>query len=313
MKIQYKIIWIDDNIEDYVEAGIISEFEEYLNNLGFEPVIALYETGELALIELKRQKKYDLIISDYYISGDEQGDSLINRIRQGAIFTEVLFYSAQPNFKVIAQKLFQDRVSFLSLEGDDGFREFKKKVYWLIDLTIQKLQELNNIRGLVMAETSELDNVIEEILIEVIKNDQEMAQVLRKYMIKKIETNDKDRKKILDKIETLTNEEIIKNRILFDAYKKSRTLNEFINKKGLSKGKIEFKNFHENYNKDVLVIRNDLAHAKSEIIDNIEVLILSRKDGEQPQKIDQEECIKIRKNLRKYSELLYQIRESVFT
>src|SRR5579872_3821868 len=98
MKLQYKILWIDDNIENYIDAGINIEFESYLANLGFIPIIKLYETGEKALEELESDKKYDLILSDYNIAGGEQGDALIGRIREGEVFTEVLFYSAQPNF-----------------------------------------------------------------------------------------------------------------------------------------------------------------------------------------------------------------------
>jgi hypothetical protein len=40
----------------------------------------------------------------------------------------------------------------------------------------------------------------------------------------------------------------------------------------------------------LLQVRNDLAHAKSEHIDGIDYLIISRKDDEQPLKIDQNKC-----------------------
>ncbi len=72
-----------------------------------------------------------------------------------------------------------------------------------------------------------------------------------------------------------------------------------------------FIDFYKNYKKDVLDTRNDLAHAKSDIIDDIEYLIVSRKDGEHPEKFDQENCIQIRRNLRKHSDVLKSIREII--
>jgi len=310
MKLQYKILWIDDNIENYIEAGINSQFEEFLANQGFDPKVNLFETGEKALEELEKDKKYDLILSDYQIAGGDQGDSLIRRIREGDIYTEVLFYSAQPNFNEVAQKLYQDRVSFLSLVGDDAFRLFKEKVYWLVNLTISKLQELNNMRGLVMAETSELDTQIEDILIEIMSNDSQLTKDLRVYMNEKIEENNTYRIGILNNIGQLSNNDLVKHRVLFDASKKSRTLNEYIKKSGLANREESLKDFHQKYEKDVLLIRNDMAHSKSDTIDGIEYLILS-KDGDQPIKIDQEECIKIRTNLRKYTELLRIIKNAI--
>lgn len=311
MKLHYKILWIDDNIDSFVDAGINTEFENYLESLGFDPIISLFETGDKALEKLSEDKKYDLILSDYNIAGGEQGDSLIRRIREGDVFTEVLFYSAQPNFDDVAQKLYQDRVSFLSLAGDDGFRYFKEKTYWLINLTISKIQELNNIRGLVMAETSELDNTIEGILIELMTKDNEIAKKLRTYAIKKIEENNTQRVQSVSTINDLSNTDLIKNRLLFDANKKSRTLNEYLKITGLTSQSDTLKNFHSNYEKDVLLVRNDLAHAKSEVIDGVECLIVTRKGEEHPTKIDQERCIQIRRDLHKYTSILKEIRDSL--
>src|SRR5205085_9226273 len=98
--------------------------------------------------------------------GGEQGDVLISHIRSGGIFTEVLFYSGQPNFANIAKEtIWRDRLSFFSMGGKNGYRGFTEKVTWLINQTVSKLQEINSIRGLVMAQTSELDNIIEDVLV----------------------------------------------------------------------------------------------------------------------------------------------------
>ncbi len=309
MRLQYKIIWIDDNIEDYIEMGVVEEFKAYLKNLGFIPTVDCFETGKTAEEKIKIEK-YDLILSDYNIEGDEQGDTLIKKIRDGDIFTEILFYSAKPDFENIAKSLYRDRVSFLSLAGDEAMRGFKEKVLWLVDQTISKLQELNSIRGLVMSETSELDTTIEDILSEVMNRKDQTSEQLRKYAIEKVKENNEKRSEIYSKINDMTNVDIIKNRTLFDASKKSRTLNEYFKLTGMSKEE-DLVDFHQRYEKDVLMVRNDLAHAKSETIDGVEYLILSRKDGEHPVKYDQDTCIVIRKTLRTYTETLKKVRETI--
>ena len=307
MRLEYRILWVDDQIEDYIEMGIKDELVAYLDGLAFKPEIDCFETAELAEEKLRSQE-YDLILSDYNIDGSKSGKELIDHIREGAIFTEVLFYSAKPDFDEVAKNLYQDRVSYLSLINDDGFRNFRGKVIWLIDLTIKKLQELNSIRGLVMAETSSLDNEIIDILTAFFTEDSENSAVLREYVIKTIVTSSKGNTKKVEKLPKMSNAEILQERI-FDSDKKARSLNKLV-----SLLKIEddsLKEFYTNYKQDVLEVRNDLAHAKSDIIDGIECLILSRKEGDQHVKIGQDECQAIRKNLLRYSDILQKIRQEV--
>lgn len=310
-RLKYRIFWVDDNIENYIDLAVDDEFAVYLQNYGFHPEILKFETAESALEHIKNDKKFDLILSDLNLATGEQGDTLIRKIRDGEIYTEVLFYSAQADFETVAKKLYTDRVSFLSLVGDEGNRLFKERVKHLIFLTISKLQELDNMRGLVMSETSELDVMIEDILIEIMSKDSTLTQELRAYMVEIVKENNNKRQKLFDKIGELTNSQLIKNRILFDANKKSRTLNEFLKKTGLAEIEVSFKDFHQHYEKDVLQTRNDMAHAKSEVIDGVDYLVLARREGDQPIKIDHKICTEIRTNLGKYNEILQKVQSFV--
>ncbi len=308
MKLSYKILWVDDQIEDYIEMGIKSELEMYIDTLGFIPTVECFENGNVAEESIKTIK-YDLILSDYNIEGaNEQGDVLIQKIRDGGVFTEVLFYSAQSNFDTIAKNLYRDRVSFYSLIGDESFKGFREKAYKLIDHTVSKLQELNNIRGLVMSETSELDNSVEEIIFSFLSKENEESGKLKAYIVESIISSAKGNLKNAEKINELNATEIVKSR-LFDADKKSRTVNKILELLKIEEK--QFNDFHKNYKIDVLDTRNDLAHAKSDTIDGIEYLIISRKDGEHPIKFNQEHCVQIRRNLRKHSDLLRSIREII--
>ncbi len=308
MKLNYKILWIDDQIEDYIDMGIKSELEIYVDSLGFIPTVECFENGNLAEQSIQ-ETKYDLILSDYNIEGgDEQGDILIQKIRDGGVFTEILFYSAQPDFDEIAKNLYRDRVSFYSLIGDESFKGFKDKAFKLINHTVEKLQELNSIRGLVMSETSELDNTVEEILLSFLTTENEHSQSLKDYISKMIVDSAKSNLKKAEKFKELEPQEMIKSRI-FDADKKSRAINKMVSLVGADGEK--FENFYANYKADVLDTRNDLAHAKSDVIDGVEYLIIHRKGVEHPEKFNQEQCIAIRKNLRKHRDLLRTIRELI--
>lgn len=308
MKLHYKILWIDDQIEDYIDMGIKDEFESYIELLGFIPTVECFENGTVAEQSINT-KKYDLILSDYNIEGaNEQGDVLIQKIRDGGVFTEVLFYSAQPDFDTIAKNLYRDRVSFFSLIGDESFKGFKEKVFKLIDHTVSKLQELNSIRGLVMSETSELDNTVEEILFSFLSKGNESSEKLKAYICESVLESAKGNSKKADKFCEQDIFDIVKSR-LFDADKKSRAINKLIEIVGTKEE--QFQKFYERYKVDVLDTRNDLAHAKSDTIDGIDYLIITRKGEEEPVKFNQEKCIQIRQNLRRHSSLLKEIRELI--
>lgn len=308
MKLNYKILWIDDQIEDYIEMGIKSELETYVDSLGFIPTVQCFENGNVAEDSIKTVK-YDLILSDYNIEGEnEQGDVLIQKIRDGGVFTEVLFYSAQPDFDAIAKNLYRDRVSFYSLIGDESFKGFRGKAFQLIDHTVFKLQELNNIRGLVMSETSELDNSVEEIIFSFLSKGDANSDALKAYIVDIVIASAKGNYNSAQKFNEQGPLDIVKNR-QFDADKKSRSVNKIL--EILHVEGEQYANFYKNYKEDVLDTRNDLAHAKSDSIDGIEYLIVSRKDGEHPVKFNQEHCVQIRKNLRKHSDTLKLIHEMI--
>lgn len=307
MRLEYRILWVDDQIEDFIEMGIKDELNTFLENLSFRPEIDCYETAEIAEHVLK-EKDFDLILSDYNIDGSKSGKDLINRIREGEIFTEILFYSAKSDFDEVAKGLYQDRVSYLSLVNDDGFRAFKRKVTRLIELTIKKLQELNSIRGLVMAETSSLDSEIVDIISTYLAEENDNSETLRKYIIGKVQRSCDDNVKSAKKLNEKSNNELLKSRI-FDSDKKARSLNKLIE---LQKMQGELLNkFYDNYRNDVLQVRNDLAHAKSARIDGIEYLVLTSKDGDQHIKWNQAKCVDVRKNLLKYSTVLQEIRQNI--
>ena len=305
MSVTYKILWIDDQIEGLIDFGLKGNLETYLVDLGFVPTINCFEDTESAREELNKTK-YDLILSDFNIDDGENGDVLITRIREGAIFTEVLFYSAQPNFSSVVQNLNIDRVSLLSIAGSVPYSSLEQKAKWLIDQTILKLHEIESLRGLVMSETSQLDSIVEAILSIYFQTDNPQVQILRNSILSKIKTSAKSNLRKAEKLADVSNLDLIKSR-LFDASKKARSIKDLIKIVAI-KQTYQFSDFFENYKRDVLDTRNKLAHARADNINGQECLIVE--DGNR-EVFDQQKVIQIRKNLLQYNKFLNELKAEV--
>ncbi len=156
MKIEYKILWIEDSL-DWL-APMLEKIKTYLDDLGFIlkcEVIPKYEERDFS--------QYDIIVIDYNLSNEEKGSSAIKIIRsEKGIFTEILFYSylGEPT---IRQKVANNHIDGVYCADRENCVE---RLQRLIDTTIRKTQEINNLRGLVMAETSVLDKLIKDILLK---------------------------------------------------------------------------------------------------------------------------------------------------
>jgi len=155
MRIEYRILWIDDNPE-WVESKI-DNIEEYLLNFGF-----------VLKYEIKPSHKgidfsqYDIIAVDCNLSNGEKGIEALDVVRKNDIYTEILFYSQNGEPK-LREEMKNNRIDGVYCASrEDSIEKLEK----LISTTIQKTQEINNLRGLVMAETSELDQLVKSILLK---------------------------------------------------------------------------------------------------------------------------------------------------
>ncbi len=308
MSLKYNILWVDDKIENLLDPDISTlknDIENYLEELGYIPSIQTFEDITSAKEKLF-QTNFDLILSDYNMDGGN-GDVLIKEIRDGNIYTEVLFYTAQTQIEDIAKSLFADRVSFYNINAEDrNNQEFKTKIVWLIDQTLKKLQELNAVRGLVMAETSRLDRIIEDIIINYFNSENGNKETLKNYILKIIKKSLKDNFSGDElTVSSKTDIEIVTSRV-FTANLKSRTINKLI-----KMNKLETNFTHDNYDKEVIKLRNELAHAKSEIKDGKEILIVEKKEEVEEKEFRQEDIVEIRKNILKYDKILKELKDKM--
>lgn len=314
MKLKYKILWYDDD-RDWVES-IKEDVEEIVDEYCFD-----LEITPRSKDDDKKYKDFDLILMDLNLEGESSGDKLIEGIRQMDVYTDVLFYSAAgiSNIKSKAQKLGLEGVYF---SGRDKFA-FIGKFRKVFLSTIYKMQDLNNLRGLVMAEVSELDEKMKEILYcYFVKNgNDDKFRNFHKKITSDVEENIKKRLTRDSNTEYKCDKKCIHvwrhskgmNEILadfdFDAYKKARTINSIIEdiKYGYQPKK---NNFIEDYRADIIEVRNNLAHCKSDMVAGKECIITKKRNGDEIIYTD-EHFKQIRSNIRKYRKELDAIYKAV--
>ena len=307
MRLKYQILWIE-NETDWVDS-IEDQFQEYLNELGF--------SYERKLITKEDQgidyNKYDLILMDLNLAGQPNGAELITKIRELGTYTDVVFYSSVG-------------IDALRAEGKDKELEgvyycgrtpdaiFVKKVKKVIDSTIKKVQDLNNLRGLVMAEVSELDALMEVIIIGHYTNSERLEKLHNKvtknrektiHQSLEIPEGDNCNKLCTLNLRNKSIEDIAR---IYDSSQKAHAVHEML-KEINADGKFiaDNRSFYTNYDQEIISVRNNLAHCESKEEQGVEILCTRKGDIT----FSTEDFKNIRKNIAKYNNLFKDIAKSL--
>jgi CheY-like chemotaxis protein len=234
MRLNYNVLWIDDR-KDAIEP-IANSIKGFLNEKGFELNVAYHKDGS-KLRSMISKPELDLIILDQNLAR-KTGEELSKNIRRKEKYIEIILYSQDPQTDI------KDKSS--GLDGiyrthRDNVEEVIRRV---IDRTIKKTQDLNVMRGLVIAETIDIENQVEEIMAKCFK---EKGGFFRKKVLDK---NVYDFAKKIHFLNSITNDRIkwLENR------KSTAMATKLEQLKSLSK---EIKKIEE----EVLDPRNILAHS----------------------------------------------------
>lgn len=308
MKLVYRILWIEDQMRSIrAKKRVISNYIKDIK--GFELEIKEIETFQQFKddIGFDSLKDYDLVLVDLNLDDDESedGNKIIEEIRGNDIYTEVVFYSS--NYPHLSELLQQNMIEGIFTSERNQLDTKAKKI---IGVTLHKIQDINNLRGLIMAEVAELDrikkNIIQKFSTEA---DSEFKQYIKEDVFSKIREELEDLK-CLVKIEDsdishdeINLEELQKN-FFYDSYKKSRTVFKL---KRLKENCKDIPFVHDDYYKDVIKKRNVLAHEEEKTRDD-GTKYLNYPNGN-PLDFTEEHCIQIRKDIKKYKKLLEDIEE----
>lgn len=308
MKLKYKILWIDDDtdaierpktqIKRYIEEDygfeckdddvIIKDYDEFENDYVYE------ENGKKTVKD--SIKEFDLLLVDFDL-GEEglTGDILINIIRN-KVYSEILFYST--NYSDLRSKL--NTNDFMDGVFSSSRDELEEKTKKLINVTIKKVQDVNNLRGLIMAEVAELDILKEEIILKA--SEKISNKELEKYALKKIKDSGKSNhnkaESYLNNLHNTTFEDLFSKMGFVDSNKKALTVGEVMSKFNITEP-LTKDTFTKYYISSILDMRNKFAHVKE----------LNQMIADIP--FTEEKCIEIRKEIRTYKKHLEDIKSQV--
>lgn len=294
MRIQYEILWVEDDNNWYEDTKEI--IRDTVDEVGFKMNCTNIQSFDKfkELIEVDGLQKFDLLLVDFKLGDNKEkyGDQVIQLIRNENIYTDIIFYSSQLN--AAQQKIFENKI-----EGvySSHRTSVEHKFPEIFHKTIKKIQEVNTIRGLLMAETSDLDELMVEIIQTALQDDSEnkLNDYILGEMRKTINSNDQ---KV--SLEEAISKKITDSRI-FTSFHKAKAINKIYK---LSP-RLENENFFYNYENDVLKIRNIFGHVKEE-----DGKLVSTQTGEK-EVFNEERCIEIRKNLIKYREQLEKLKRVI--
>lgn len=300
MKIDYKILWLDDKIKSVVLTDYeddIEDLKEYIKSLGFKETIDFVRTEEELFTKLDEVREYDLIMTDYHLDeikgNTRNGDDIIKTIRERDIFTEIMFYSAQGEVKDTDRL---DRITFFEsfkVLGDDHYEKIFRKAKELIELTVRKFQNIVAMRGMIMHETSILDEFCFELISGYLtKTDSQkvkesiFGEIISFYKRKFEEVSKYKKNGRIDKV--------LSDPLLFSFSQRANTLKSIIEE-------INFDDFIDEFKQRVIKIRNQFAHSILEINeDGIEVFRNKSEDIT----FDEELCKQIRLDIINHKENL---------
>ncbi len=302
MKLKFYLLWFE-NEPDWID-GKINDVRNIIEENGFEWVEPT---------KCKKEEEfdgsyddYDIILMDYrLVHGGKKGKTgadIISKIRTKGSFSNILFYS---QYKVSELRL---QIAKKNLDGvfcshrNDFLENFEN----LFLTNIKKIEDVNNLRGLVMAETADLESIKNEIIEIYDKLSCPRKKEITRNILEKITELNGRQKGIIDsKNEDTPFEEIIE---LFDLYKKSYIVHKINNR---SEPICDFK--LSDFDKDIIKKRNLLAHVKERVIRDAsgkKIVLESEKNGEKLV-FTQEEAKKIRKDISKYKKELELIKQSL--
>lgn len=264
------ILWVDDVPSSY-EANK-ENLEIYASDYGIKLNFHYVQNADELLSILESQEtgfqQYDICFIDYALSmsNGRMGDIVIRKLKEKKIDADILFYSSDKLSDI--QNLMKENIS--SFEGVyiSDRSNFEDKSIQLINKNAKKLYSINNIRGILMNETSENDYIMKSYIMDKYENldivtKTELTAEIKMIISKKIEDLNDAVKKINKKVVFSTGNEILK--ISNDLLGLSERYIVF--EKLLRKNTIETptEEMFQNYLKRLVILRNSLAHRKLEI------------------------------------------------
>ncbi len=296
MKIEYKILWFEDQFEDI--TATVEAVENLLDDFGFKADIEKVEVVTPGVVselseKLSGYNPYDLILFDYQLGKDGRADGMDVAISlRQHLYSDMIFYSASPRSEL--RKLLYDQ----NVEGvfTAGRYTFSEDVDPIIEDQIKRISDVNMMRGIVMDEVSRFDRLLRELCLKYLEKDEKYRDLGEIKLRRRFE---KQAKKLLKKSTTID--------CPIEQYSNVQKTNFDLVRRGLSDflkldGEKELSSAlsEEGMLNELQNLRNRLAHIEGNL-DTAGVMTLVDNESES---FDFGRFIQIRKNLREASALI---------
>ena len=253
MRLCFSVLWFDDS-EDYFDSLDLEPLEREVLSWGFSPDIKKVTTPE----EFKSYspfETFDLIVVDLNLEDYPNGQEFIAELRANAIYTEVIFYTVgtvNDLWDAIREK--QIEGVFVSHRS-----EILTRILTVGRQSVRKVLDLENMRGIVMAEVGELDHLLDKIITVGIAS---LPDAQRKSIFKRFHEGAlKQNQDLQDRLSTFLKEPEIASMLdLCDSNKRWQNYNRL--KK--CHGKLSQREKIGDYEAEILTPRNFLAHGRPE-------------------------------------------------
>ncbi len=159
MKLTYRVLWFDDN-DEFFNSLDLEYLNQTISSWGFVPVVKLVTTAQDFHAEAP-YSDYDLLVVDYHLDGIGEGQDFIGNVREQQVFTEIIFYSSNST-----EELWNE-VRDNKLEGIfiANRANVVPRIISVGKQSLRKVLDLENMRGIVMAEVGDLDLSIGRVIL----------------------------------------------------------------------------------------------------------------------------------------------------
>ncbi|WP_164270540.1 response regulator [Stenotrophomonas sp. B1-1] len=158
MKLTYRVLWFDDN-ELFFDSLDIDLLQKRVSDWGFLLDCKLVTSAEEFTKEAP-YSQYDLLVVDYRLEGIGEGQDFIREVRDQQVFTEIIFYSSNATDEL------WNKIREKKLEGVfvANRRNIEDRVISVGHQSLRKVLDLDNMRGIVMAEVGDLDQSLMRVI-----------------------------------------------------------------------------------------------------------------------------------------------------
>ncbi len=269
---EIRVLWFEDegDWQESTESLINRIILKYHSVLKVTPVTNVDEFFEKIRNDTSSDKfsNYDIILVDYNLSADFNGNQVIEKLSKYTIYGDIIFYSENSLDEIKA--LLKDNIGVYFYESVyiSARKNIKEKVAFIVEKIYHKTNDLAYARGNILDQSADVEFLIKEIGIKYFDRleDKEKNFILQDLEDKVDETHKKMLKNYDKTKEAIANHDARKifDSIFYIISSEQKLDNVF---KILEKLNLNFENSAEirDYFKDLVKIRNNLAHKKIKI------------------------------------------------